>query len=114
MLSRTLIAAAALALAGCAVTPEYVTLKREQFRNDEGKVVGHREFLRNKETGEIVHRVELYATLMDADGRIIGYEERNKSGSVVYDGDGRPIGTRMIDLRSRGTNPSGRGVVLMY
>lgn len=114
MLTRTLIAAAALALAGCATQDDFTPLSREMFRNDEGKVVGHRELLRNKQTGELVNRVELYAALTDGSGKVIGYEERTRSGAVVYDAEGRPIGTRMVDLRSRGTNPSSRGVVLMY
>jgi hypothetical protein len=113
MLTRTLIAAAALALAGCA-TPEYVTLSKEQFRNDAGRVVGHRELLRNKSTGELVNKVELYAALMDSSGKVIGYEERTRGGSIVHDEEGRPIGARLIDLRSRGTNPSSAGVVFMY
>jgi hypothetical protein len=113
MLARTLITTLALALAGCA-TPEYATLSKEQFRNDEGKVVGHRELLRNKQTGEFVHKVELYAALMDAEGKVLGYEQRTRSGGIVYDAEGRPIGTRMVDLRSRGTNPQGAGVVFMY
>lgn len=114
MPARTLILAAALALTACATPDNFTTVSREQFRNDEGKVVGHRELLRNNDTGEIVHKVELYAVLTDADGRILGYEERTRSGAVVYDEQGRPIGSRMVDLRSKGSNPSNRGVVFMY
>jgi YD repeat-containing protein len=114
MLTRKLLAAALLALAGCATTADYTTVRREQFRNDEGKVVGHRELLRNKATGELVHKVELYDTLLDSEGKVIGYEQRTKTGAVAYDADGRPIGTRIVDLRSRGTNPASRGVVFMY
>ena len=114
MFTRTLIAAAVLALAGCATQEDYTTFRKEMFRNDEGKVVGHREFLRNTRTGEIAHKLELYAALFDADGKVIGYEERTRTGAIVLDEHGRPIGTRMIDLRSRGTNPRSGGLVLMY
>jgi hypothetical protein len=113
MLTRTLIAAAALAAAGCA-TPQYTFLSKEQFRNDAGRVVGHRELLRNKATGELVNRVELYAAVLDASGKVIGYEDREPGGGTVYDEEGRPIGVRMLDLRSKGTNPRGGGVVFMY
>lgn len=113
MLARTMLTTLALALAACA-TPEYATVSKEQFRNDDGKVVGHRELLRNKQTGELVNRVELYAALLDTQGKVIGYEQRTRGGGIVYDGDGRPIGTRLIDLRSRGTNPQSAGVVFMY
>lgn len=114
MPARTLVLAAALALAACATQDNFTTVSREQFRNDEGKLVGHRELLRNNDTGELVHKVELYAVLTDASGRIVGYEERTRSGGVVYDEDGRPIGSRLVDLRSKGSNPSSRGVVFMY
>ncbi len=115
MLARTLLTAAALlALAGCATEENYTTLRKEMFRNDEGRVVGHREYLRNDRTGEIAHKLELYAALFDADGKLIGYEERTRSGAIVHDEHGRPIGTRMVDLRSRGTNPRSAGLVLMY
>jgi hypothetical protein len=114
MHARTFMIAAALALAACATQENFTTVSREQFRNDDGKVVGHRELLRNKDTGEIVHKVELYAVLTDANGKIVGYEERTRGGSVVYDDEGRPIGTRTVDLRSKGSNPSSRGVIFMY
>ena len=35
-------------------------------------------------------------------------------GVYVYDDEGRPIGTRTVDLRSKGSNPSSRGVIFMY
>ena len=114
MHARTWITAAALALAACATQDNFTTVSREQFRNNEGKLVGHRELLRNNDTGELVHKVELYAVLTDANGRIVGYEERTRSGAVVYDDQGRPVGSRMVDLRSKGSNPSSRGVVFMY
>ena len=114
MPARTLVLGALLALSACATQDNFTTMSREQFRNDEGKIVGHRELLRNNDTGELVHKVELYAVLTDANGKIIGYEQRTRSGAVVYDDQGRPIGSRMVDLRSKGSNPSSRGVVFMY
>ncbi|HEX2650114.1 MAG TPA: hypothetical protein VHN19_09285 [Burkholderiales bacterium] len=118
MPARTLALAALLValttLGACATQDNFTTLNREQFRNDEGKVVGHRELLRNNDTGELVHKVELYAVLTDASGRIVGYEQRTRSGALVYDEQGRPIGSRLVDLRSKGSNPSSRGVIFMY
>jgi hypothetical protein len=114
MLTRTLMAAAALALAGCATTDKMVPVSKEFFRNDQGKVVGHREVLRNARTGEQVHEIELYAALLDAEGKVIGYEERIRGGTVVRDEEGNPIGARFIDLRSRGTNQRTEGVLFMY
>lgn len=114
MSPRTLIVAAAVALAGCTTQDDFTSLRKEMFRNEEGKVVGHRETLRSKGTGELVHRVELYAVLLDSSGKVIGYEQRTKTGSIVHDEDGRPIGTRLVDLRSKGTNPRSTGVIFMY
>jgi hypothetical protein len=114
MLARTLLTAFTFALAACATQDNYASLSKELFRNDQGKVVGHRETLRERDTGEIVHRVELYAEVLDASGKVIGYEQRTKSGAIVLDDNGRPIGERLIDLRSKGSNPRSSGVILMY
>lgn len=114
MLARTLIAAAALALAGCATTDKLTTLHKEFFRNDQGKVVGHHESLRNERTGELVHQVEIYSVLLGADGKVIGYEERVEGGTILRDDQGNPIGARFVDLRSRGTNVRTEGVLFIY
>lgn len=114
MLARTLIAAAALAAAGCATTDRMTSLNKEFFRNDAGKVVGHRESLRNQRTGELVHQVEIYSVLLNAEGKVIGYEERVEGGTVLRDEEGKAIGARFVDLRSRGTNMRTEGVLFMY
>lgn len=115
MLARTLIAAAALALvAGCATADKFTPLQKEFFRNDQGKVVGHHESLRNERTGEFVHQVEIYSVLLGADGKVIGYEERVEGGTILRDDEGKPIGARFVDLRSRGTNMRTEGVLFMY
>jgi hypothetical protein len=64
-------------------------------------------------TGAVVERVEVYVVLLDSDGKLIGYEQRLKDGSIVRDIDGRPMGARYIDLRSRGTNPRSSGLLLL-
>ena len=114
MLARTLIAAAALALAGCATPDNLTSLQKEFFRNDQGKVVGHRESLRNERTGELVHQVEIYSVLLGADGKVVGYEERVEGGTILRDDQGNPIGARFVDLRSRGTNMRTEGVLFIY
>ena len=78
--------------------------------NDKGHVVGERESLRNARTGETIQRVELYVMLLNSEGQLIGYEQLLKSGSIVRDSEGNPIGARYIDLRSR--NPA--GVLILY
>ncbi len=114
MLLKTLLAAAALALAGCAAQDQYTFLRRDTLKNDEGHVVGERESLRNLRTGEVVERIEVYVLLLDADGSLVGYEQRLKGRSIVRDSDGRPIGTRFMDLRGQGTNPRSPGPLLLF
>lgn len=114
MLSRMLIAAAALALAGCATQGEYSSLRKDPVRDERGHVVGEREGLVDVNTGAVIERVEVYMLLVDSDGKLLGYEQRLKDGSIVRDVDGRPMGARYIDLRSRGTNPHSSGLLLLY
>lgn len=107
-------AAAALSLAGCATQDEYASLRKDFVKNDAGHVIGERESVLNVRTGAIVDRVEVYVVLLDSGGKVIGYEQRLKDGSVVRDSEGNPIGVRLQDLRSRGTNPRSSGLLLLY
>jgi hypothetical protein len=114
MLTRTLIAAAALALAGCATQGEYTSVRKDPLKDGRGHVVGERESMVEVNSGALVERVEVYVVLLDSEGKFIGYEQRLKDGSIVRDADGRPIGMRYLDLRSRGTNPRSSGLLLLY
>lgn len=113
MLARTLIAAAALLLAGCATRDDFASLSKDFVKDDKGNVVGEIEKMRNARTGEIVERIEVFVVLQDASGNVLGYEQRLKDGSIVRDAEGNPIGARYIDLRSRGSNPQGSGLLLL-
>ena len=108
------VAAFFLTASGCATPDQYTTLRRDALKNDEGHVVGERESLRNQRTGEVIERIEVYVLLVDADGGLVGYEQRLKGRSVVRDSDGRPIGSRVIDLRGQGSNPRSAGPLLLY
>ena len=114
MLTRTLIAAAALSLAGCATQGERASLGTAFVKDDRGHVIGERETMVDLGSGAIVERLEIFALLVDSDGRLIGYEQRLKDGSIVRDVDGRPMGARYLDLRSRGTNPRSTGLLVIY
>lgn len=113
MLARTLIAAAALLLAGCATRDDFTSLSKEFVKDEKGTVVGEVEKMRNVRTGEIVERVEVFVVLEGPQGELIGYEQRLPGGSIVRDAEGNPIGARYIDLRSRGSNPHGSGLLLL-
>ena len=55
-------------------------------------------------TGEELTRIALYTPWRSLDGKIVGYKEQTRSGSVIRDLDGNVIGGRWKDLRSRATN----------
>ena len=114
MFTRILIVAASLAIGGCSTLSEYGSVRKENVKNAEGHVIGHRQLLRNESTGEVIARVALYTPLRDASGTLIGYEETAKGGSVIRDLDGYAIGGRFTDLRSRATNTQSKGLMIVF
>jgi len=93
--------AAALASSGCSTLSDYGSVRRESVRNEQGVVVGYKEMLRNERTGEVIAQVQLFTPMLDAAGEIVGYEEQTKNGAIIRDLEGRSIGGRFTDLRSR-------------
>ena len=51
--------------------------------------------------------------MLDNSGALVGYEEKAKSGSIIRDLEGRIIGGRFADLRSRGTNARNQGLMIV-
>ena len=45
---------------------------------------------------------------------MIGYEEQARDGAIIRDPNGRPIGTRFSDLRSRNTNAKNKGITIVF
>jgi hypothetical protein len=103
MTIRALIAVMAVCLAagGCTTLTDYGSVRKESLRNDQGHVIGYKEMLRNERTGEVIAQVSLYTPLRDDAGNLIGYEEQARGGAIVRDFDGRSIGSKFADLRSR-------------
>jgi hypothetical protein len=103
MTIRALIAMVTLCLAagGCTTLTDYGSVRKESLRNEQGHVIGYKEMLRNERTGEVIAQVSLYTPLRDDAGNLIGYEEQAKGGAIVRDLDGRSIGSKFADLRSR-------------
>jgi len=101
--TKTLILAACFAIGGCSTLSDYGSLRRESVRNEQGNVVGYKEMLRNERTGEVIAQVQFFTPMLDASGAIVGYEEQTKNGAIIRDLDGRSIGGRFSDLRSRKT-----------
>ena len=93
--------AALLATGGCTTLTDYGSVRKENLRNDQGHVIGYKEMLRNERTGEVIAQVSLFTPLLSDAGNVVGYEEQAKGGAIVRDLDGRSIGSKFADLRSR-------------
>jgi hypothetical protein len=105
--------AACFAIGGCSTLTDYGVMRKEALKNDQGHVIGYKELLRNDRTGEVVAQVALYTPLLSESGSVVGYEEQAKDGAIIRDLDGRTIGGRFADLRSRGTNTKNKGLTIV-
>ena len=105
----------ALLLAGaCSSLQEYRYVgERQMLKNDQGHIIGQKETLRDPTTGEQFEQVTYFTPRRDENGGIVGYEEPLPPGYVVRDLQGRRVGVRYTDLRSRGTNPGSGGVTVI-
>ncbi len=95
--------------AGCTGPVEYRYARTggpELIKNDQGHVVGQKETLRDATTGEMYENIVYFTPRKDENGKIIGYEEPQAPGVVLRDLNGRRVGVRYSDLRSKGTNNS--------
>jgi hypothetical protein len=105
--------AAAFAVGGCTTLSDYGSMRKEALHNAQGHVIGYKELMRNTRTGEVIAQVTMYTPLRDHGGAIIGYEEQARDGTIIRDLDGRSIGGRFADLRSRGTNARNKGLMIV-
>jgi hypothetical protein len=102
-----------VAASGCSTLDGQTDYKRvgtQPLKNAQGHVIGHKELLRAN--GERVTRLALYVPRLE-DGKVVGYEERIRGGTVLRSLDGRRMGGRFIDLRSQGTNPGNKGLMII-
>ena len=104
---------AALAAGGCSGL-EFKPLGKETLRNADGHVIGYVERLCDCGKGEELDRVVLYTPRIGERGTVVAYEERIKGGAIVRDVNGRRIGTRYVDLRSRGSNARNSGLTIVF
>ena len=101
MKTRVLILAACFALGGCSTLSDFGSVRKESLRNDQGHVIGYKDMLRNDQTGEVLAQVLLYTPMYSDRGEITGYEEQTRGGAIIRDLNGRVIGNKFADLRSR-------------
>lgn len=102
MFARTLILAATFAVGGCSTLADYGPVSKVNLKNDQGNVIGYKQLLRNESTGEVVAQVSLFTPLYGDNGKLVGYEEPARSGSIIRDLNGMSIGGRFTDSRSKG------------
>ena len=107
--------ALALAAGGCTHLSTQAggqLVSREELKNAQGYVIGTKEVTRDAATGERITQLSLYVPRRQH-GRVVGYEERVPGGTVLHDLNGKRIGWRLVDLRSRSSNPHNRGVTIV-
>jgi len=109
----SLVLGLAFAAGGCSLLSDYRAMGRAPIHNPEGHVVGQKETLQYRGTGEELTRIALYTPWRNLDGQIVGYEEQTRGGSVIRDLKGNVIGGRWKDLRSRATNRN-EGVSVVF
>ena len=93
---------------------EYKPLGKETLKNSQGHVIGYRERLCDCAAGEELDRVVLFTPRLTEAGNVIGYEEKIKNGVVLWNLRGKRIGSRYVDLRSRGTNARNSGLTIVF
>ena len=102
MATRAFIVAACFAIGGCTTMTDFGTsVRKDTLKNDQGHVIGYKNMLRNEHTGEVLAQVLLYTPMLSERGEIVGYEEQARGGAIIRDVDGRAIGSKFADLRSR-------------
>ncbi|HZD20504.1 MAG TPA: hypothetical protein VE325_07520 [Burkholderiales bacterium] len=101
-----------LALAGCS-TIDSKPVAREELKNPQGHVIGYKDLMRDERTGEELAQLTLFVPRLGERGEIVGYEERVRGGTVLRDLNGKRIGARWLDVRSRGSNPQNKGLLIM-
>ena len=102
MTTRALIIAACFAIGGCTTMSDFGTsVRKESLRDEQGHVIGYKDMLRNERTGEVIAQVQLYTPLRSESGELVGYEEQTRTGAIIRDLNGRAIGNKFSDLRSR-------------
>ena len=106
------VVALGLAAGGCSVL-ESKPVAREDLKNAQGHVIGYKDVMRDVRTGEELAQLALFVPRTNTRGEVIGYEERVRGGTVLRDLNGKKMGGRFVDVRSRGNNPYNTGVMIV-
>lgn len=114
-LIKTAVLALALGAGGCSAL-DYKSLSgKDTLKNAQGHVIGYKERVCDCQAGnEELDRVVLFTPRFSETGRVVAYEERMKGGVILWDTRGKRIGSRYVDLRSRGTNAHNGGLTIVF
>ena len=114
MTTKTLvILAAGFAISGCASVNEFGATGKQNVTDAQGNVAGYKQILRNESTGEVAAQVRMFTPIHNDVGDLIGYEEQTQDGALIRDLNGRQVGARFVDMRSRSTNARNKGVTVI-
>lgn len=108
----TMIAGLVALASGCS-SVEWKQVSMQPLRNAQGHVIGQKETLCDCLHGERIARLALFEPRFDEHGALVGYEEKIRGGVQLRDLNGRRIGTRFADLRTRASNPNSKGLTII-
>jgi hypothetical protein len=108
----TIILGLAALASGCS-SVEWKQMSLQPLRSEQGHVVGQKEMLCDCKNGERIVRLALFEPRFDDQGVLVGYEEKVRGGTVLRDLNGRRIGTRFVDARTRANNPNSKGLTII-
>jgi hypothetical protein len=111
---KTIVLALTLGAGGCSVMDYKPLGSSEVIKNAQGHVIGYRERMCDCDRGEELDRVVLFKPRLGERGKIVAYEERVKGGAILRDVNGKRIGNRFADLRSRGQNRGNGGLTIVF
>src|SRR5688500_7200230 len=113
-LIKATVLALALAAGGCSAL-DYKSLGgKETLMSAHGHRNGYDERVSDAHAAEVLDRVVLITSRFSETGRVVAYEERMKGGVILWDTRGKRIGSRYVDLRSRGTNAHNGGLTIVF
>ena len=99
---RTLLLAATFAIGGCSTLTDFGPVSKNTLTDDQGRVIGYKQLLRNEKTGEVMAQVSLFSPIFGDSGAVVAYEERARGGAIIRDLQGNSIGGHFADTRSKG------------
>ena len=108
----TIILGLAALASGCS-SVEWKQISMQPLRNEQGHVIGQKEMLCDCRNGERIARLALFEPRFDEHGALVGYEEKIRGGVQLRDLNGRRIGTRFADHRTRANNPNSKGLTII-